>query len=63
MSEPQLIISQETGTPGAAVMRLRDAFAQRHVPLSGALADTLERFLTSRQPLLDPFWGAPSAAW
>ena len=57
MSEPQLIISQETGTPGAAVMRLRDAFAQRHVPLSGALADTLERFLTSRQPLLDPFWG------
>lgn len=57
MTEPQLIISQETGTPGVGAMRLRDAFAQRHVPLSGALANMLERFLTSRQPLLDPFWG------
>ena len=57
MSEPRLIISCESGPLGTGAMRLRDAFAQRHVPLSGALASMLERFLASRQPLLDPFWG------
>jgi len=57
MSEPRLIISRESGPLSVGAMRLRDAFAQRHVPLPGALASMLERFLASRQPLLDPFWG------
>lgn len=57
MSEVRLIIAPETGARGAGAARLRDAFAQRHVPLSGEMATLLERVLTSRQPLLDPFWG------
>lgn len=57
MSEPRLIISRKYDPLGTGAMRLSDAFAQRHVPLSGALATTLERFLASRQPMLDSFWG------
>lgn len=57
MSVPEIIIADPPAPMGTGAAQLREAFAQRHVPLPATLARTLAVFLASRQPLLDPFWG------
>lgn len=57
MSAPRVILSKDATAVTVGAAHLREAFGHRHVPLPGALANLLEKFLNSRQPLLDPFWG------
>lgn len=57
MSGPEIIIADPPAPMSTGAAQLREAFAQRHVPLPASLARTLAVFLASRQPLLDPFWG------
>lgn len=57
MSGPQVILVDAGPGLSPAARHLRDAFAQRHVPLPGPLAESLALFLESRQPLRDPVWG------
>lgn len=57
MSGPEIIIADSPAPMGSGAAQLREAFAQRHVPLPATLARALAAFLASRQPLLDPIWG------